>query len=377
MHASPRSCAGGRRLHEPRRGPILQRLPLALLAGYTARMGITLGWFAAAASEGPSALVEEALRSVARELGGEQTPAWAFAERHGAWTSVILADDGAASVNAWSQATSKHLQRTVAFWVFEGAWSYEVHESGTCIGGMDAHSGPIPRLHGEREDVARALGIGADVLLRYQRACAKEDQRAFPDDEHAASDEWAHLDFARRAGIAHPEVDADRRVFFNEADRPRFKKDRKRPPPSLEPGARAIHAHFGLVTIVDPDPHGSIGFTTPRLPGEVRFAGAFRSLMTRDEAREVVGVLRAPPPSERLARRERRRQTADAVESAAPTALARALAELVAARRAGVLRDPYEHSQLDALAESLVSELAVVLAGEPSELASLLETLVP
>jgi RNA polymerase-interacting CarD/CdnL/TRCF family regulator len=71
-------------------------------------------------------------------------------------------------------------------------------------------------------------------------------------------------------------------------------------------------------------------------------------------------------------RRDRRRQTDDALASGDPTALATALNELLEAERQGSLRDPFEHTQLDSLRARLVRELAVATGRSESELHTVL-----
>lgn len=235
---------------------------------------------------------------------------------------------------------------------------------------MDSHASEVPTLSGDLGAASRLLGISEETIRRYAVADADDGFRAAPGDALPPWDEWAHVDFARHAGIEYPDVDDDERLFFRENDRPRFKRGKRRQP-SFEPGSFAVFDLFGVVEIRQREADGTIEYLAS--DGVLRRSDPthsfWRPLVTPPEAADLLRVLVAPLA--RLKdRRERRRQTDEAVASGNPKALAVAINELLEAKRQGSLRDPFEHTQLDALRQRLLRELALVTGRTEEDLKS-------
>ncbi len=334
-------------------------------------MAMKLGWFAIADGQLAPDRLRSELREISGVVGAERTPEWAFSAASGGWTTVILSSDGIGFVNEWAlQASSRLRTATLSFWVFEGQWSWKLFERGTLVSSMDSHGGDRPVLSGDLSAASGLLHLSEEVIRRYAVVDGEDAFRAHPKDALPPWDEWAHVNFARHAGIEYPPVDEDERFFFREEDVPRFKKG-KRSKPSFEPGSFAVFDVFGVVEIRARDSDGTIRYVAPLVDAALRYGDPndprWRQVVSRAEAIDLLRVVKEPC-KQLKERRDRRRQTDDAIASGNPIALATALNELLEAKRQGSLRDPYEHTQLDSLRARLARELAVATNRSEDEL---------
>lgn len=324
-------------------------------------MALTLGWFAVSVGKADADSVRSKLRESANALGPAKTPEWAFLAASGSWTAILLSADGRGFVDEWaSQMSSRLKTAALSFWVFEGSWSWKLFNGDGVAAAMDAHGSEVPALSGDLGVASRLLGMTEETIRRYATAEVEASFRAAPGDTLPPWDEWAHVNFAQRAGIEYPEVDDDERFFFREEDRPQFKRGKRRKP-SFEPGTFAVFEPFGVVEIRERQADGTFRYVALSVDETLRYGdphdARWRQLVTPSEAQDLLRILKKPL-QQLKERRERRRQTDEAVASGNPTAVAVALNELLEARRQGSLRDPFEHSQLDALRDRLVRELA-------------------
>lgn len=76
----------------------------------------------------------------------------------------------------------------------DGAW-HAIHDA------RGSGGGALPF-----QDVGRTkLGVDDSIFGRYEQAWRDERDEPFPGDEFAPTNEWGHVDFARRLGLHYPD----------------------------------------------------------------------------------------------------------------------------------------------------------------------------
>jgi hypothetical protein len=93
----------------------------------------------------------------------------------------------------------------VAFWIMEGGWSYWVFDNGNEVVAQEHYTLPLPAVYGDVARGGKLLGVDESIFGRYEQAWRDERSEPFPGDEFAPTDEWGHVDFARRLGLHYPD----------------------------------------------------------------------------------------------------------------------------------------------------------------------------
>lgn len=297
------------------------------------------------------------------------------------YASVMLAGWMFAVAPVWAEAVSKELgEVVVSFVVFGGTWSYVVFDRGERLLTMDWGE-ELPTLSGDVSKAAAVLGVDQDLFERYRREielvcklCEVDEEdseavraaeealgrlRPFRGDKYRPSDEWAHVDFAKRLGrIGYPEPGTG------------IEMDWARPLPAPSPsdietplrvGDRVVHQRgMGEVASVDTiDGNVLCGFrladgTTCNVP-----RSSLRPLMSEVDLSATFDVLREPEPAEQ-AFAERYGRYMELVKIGTGPALAEIVRDLTRKQAKGDALSFGEKRMLEAAGSRLAAEIACI-----------------